>query len=65
MIAVAEKGRENQEPFMVMENVDKTAMMEISKVSSAIHFGSKYSWTIGNADMHTARELESTSIEKY
>ena len=42
VIVTAKKGRENGRPLAI-ENVDKTAMAEVAKVSSAINLGNKYS----------------------
>ena len=41
MIVVAERGRKNGGP-LAMENVDKTAMVEIAKILSIIDLGNKY-----------------------
>ena len=61
---MAERGRENKE-LLAMENVNKTAMAEMTKVSSPIDLGSKYSGTICNADMDIARDLRLIDIKKY
>ena len=42
VIAVAEKNGENKE-LLAIENIDKTAITEVVKVSSAIDFGNKHS----------------------
>ena len=42
MIAIAKKGRENGRP-LAMENVDKTAMAEVAKVSTTVDLSNKYS----------------------
>lgn len=64
VIVTAKKGRENGRPLAI-ENVDKTAMAEVAKVSSAINLGNKYSQIISNADIDTARYLRPTGIKKY
>ena len=64
LIAVAKKGGENKN-LLAMENVNKTAMAEVAKVSSAIKLGSKHSWIISNADIDAAENLGLISIEKY
>ncbi len=61
IIAVAERNRE----LLAMENVDKTVIAEVAKVSSAIDLGNKHSWAISNADMDVARDLRLTGIKKY
>ncbi len=61
MIAVAEKGKE----LLAIENIEKTVIAEVAKVSSAIDLGSKHSWAISNADMDTTRNLKLTGIKKY
>ncbi len=48
-----------------MENVDKTAIAEVTKVLSAIDLGSKHSWAINNTDMDIAGNLGLTGIKKY
>ena len=64
VIAVAERGRENKK-LLTMGNVDKTAMAEVAKVSSAIDLGNKHSWAISNADMDATRDLGLIGIKKY
>ncbi len=64
VIAVAETDGENKES-LAMENVNKTAMIEVAKVSSAIDLRSKHSWAIGNADMDVAGDLGLISIKKF
>ena len=41
MIAMAKKNRENQE-LLAMENADKTAIAEVTKVLSVIDLGRKH-----------------------
>ncbi len=48
-----------------MENVDKTVIAEVAKVSSTIDLGSKHNWAISNADMDVAEDLGLTDIKKY
>ena len=64
VIAVAEKGRKNKK-LLAIENADKTAMAEVTKVSNAIDLGNKNSWAISNADINAARELRLIDIKKY
>ncbi len=64
MIVVAEKGGENKE-LLAIENVDKTAMAEVAKVSSAIDLRSKHIWAISNADMDEVRDVGLIGIKKY
>ncbi len=64
MIAMIEKGEKNKE-LLVMENVEKTAIAEVIKVSSTIDLGSKHSWAMSNADMDAVRDLRLISIKKY
>ncbi len=61
VILVTERGGE----LLAIENVDKTTIAEVAKMSSAIDLGSKYSWAISNADIDTAEDLGLTSIKKY
>ncbi len=42
MIVVAEKGGKNKE-LLAIDNVDKTAIAEVAKVSNTIYLGSKHS----------------------
>ena len=64
MIAAAKRGRKNGEP-LAMENVDKTVMGELAKVSNTIDLGNQYIQAISNGDIDVARDLELTSIKKY
>ncbi len=61
MILVAERGEE----LLAMENVDKIAIAEVTKVLSTINRKSKYSWVISNTDMDTIEDLGWMSIKKY
>ncbi len=56
VIAVAERGGENKE-LLAMENIDKTVMAKVAKVSNVINLRSKHSWAISNADIDTAGDL--------
>ncbi len=58
---MAKKGRK----LLTIENTEKTAIVEVTKVLSDIDLGSKHSWAISNADMDAARDLGLTSIRKY
>ena len=64
MIAVVKKDKENKE-LLAMENTDKTAIVEIAKVSNAIDFRSKHSWAINNTDIDSAKNLRLIDIQKY
>ncbi len=61
VILVVEKGGK----LLVMDNIDKTTIGEVAKVSSAIDLGSKHSWAINNADMDATEDLGLTGIKKY
>lgn len=63
MIKVAEKGRKNKE-LLTIENVDKTTMAEVAKVSNAINLGSKHSWAISNANIDAIKNLGLIGIKK-
>ncbi len=47
------------------ENIDKTAMVEVAKVLTAIDLESKHSWAINNADIDIARDQGLINIKKY
>ena len=53
IIAVAERGRENKK-LLAMENVNKTTIAEVAKMSNAINLGRKYNWAISNTGMDIA-----------
>ncbi len=61
VILVTKRGGE----LLTMENVDKTVIAEVAKVSSAINLRSKHSWAISNTDMDAAEDLGLTGIKKY
>ena len=61
---MVKKSRENG-GLLAMENIDKTAMAEVAKISSAINLGNKYNWAISNADIHVTKDLGLTGINKY
>lgn len=63
IITVAEKDRENQE--LLVEKVDKVAMVEVARMSIAINIGGKYRQVISNIDMDVAEDLRLISIKKY
>lgn len=50
---------------MVIENVDKIAITEVTKVLSANNLSSEYNWMISNIDIDTARVQGLTSFKKY
>ena len=64
IIVIAEKGGENKE-LLTLENADKTAIIEVAKVSSAINLKSKHSLVISNAYKDAAGDLELMGIKKY
>ena len=64
IIAIAEKDRENKKLWTI-ENVDKIAMVEVTKLLSAIDFGSKYSYAMNNTDIDVAKNLKLIDIKKY
>ena len=64
IIAVADRGEENKE-LLAIENINKTAIAKVAKVSNAINLRSKYSWAISNADMDTIGNLGLIGIKKY
>ncbi len=64
LIAIAEKGGENKQ-LLAIENRDKTAIVEVAKVSIAIDPQSKRSWAISNADIDIAGDLWLIGIKKY
>lgn len=64
MILVAKKVRKNKQ-LLVIENTNKDVMVEIAKMSSAIHLGSKHSWVITNTDIDIGKNLELIDIKKY
>lgn len=51
--------------LLAIENVDKTAIAEVAKVSSIINLKSKYNQAISIADMDAAKDQRLTSIKKY
>ena len=64
VIAIIEKSRENKE-LLAIENANKTAIAEVTKVSSAIDFKNKHSLAISNADIDAAKNLRLINIKKY
>ncbi len=61
MILVAERVGE----LLAMENVDKTTISKVAKVSSTIVLRNKHSWAISNTDMDITKDLGLISIKKY
>lgn len=64
VIVVTEKSRENKK-LLAIENIDKTIMVEVTKVLSAINLRSKHNWAISNVDIDVARDLRLIYIQKY
>ena len=64
VIVVVEKDRKN-EGLLATKNADKTAMAKVSKISSAINLGNKYSYVISNTDIDATGDLGLTDIQKY
>ena len=64
VIKVAEKGKKNKE-LLAIENIDKTAMAEVTKVLSIIDLRSKHNKAISNADIDVAEDLSLIGIKKY
>lgn len=64
MIAIAKRGRKNR-GLLALENIDKSAIAEVVKLSSIIDLGNIYNWAISNANIDTARDLRLTDIKKY
>ena len=64
MITVVKKSGENKE-LLAIENVDKIAIVKVTKMSSAIDLKSKHSWAINNADIDAAGNLKLIGIKKY
>lgn len=61
---MAERVGENKE-LLAMKNVDKSIIVEVAKVSSAINLRKKHRQAISNADMDTTEDLELIVIKKY
>lgn len=64
MIAVAKRDKENKKP-LIIENINKSVIIKVTKVSNTIDFDNKYSWVISNMDIDTIRDLKLTDIKKY
>lgn len=56
---------EKVEELFVIENVNKTTIAEVAKVSSAIDLGNKHSWVISNANIDITKDLGLTGMQKY
>lgn len=63
MIIPAEKDRNNKE-LLAIDNVNKTTIAEVAKMSSAIDLNSKYNLTISNINININKILKLTSIKK-
>lgn len=66
MIVVAKRGRQNKDQLAI-ENLilNKTAMAKVTKMSSVIDLGNKYSQTISNTNLNITKDLRLTNIKKY
>lgn len=64
ILATAEKGRKDEKQLVIENLLDNIAMAEVTKVSSVINLGSKYSWAISNTDIDIAKDLGFTDIKK-
>ena len=64
IITLTEKSGENKK-LLAIKYIDKTAMVEMAKVSSTIDFVNKHSWAISNADIDVVGDLELIGIKKY
>lgn len=64
IIVVVEINRKNKE-LLTQKNVDKTAIVGITKVLNVIDLSNIYSWAINNTDMDTARGFRPTDFKKY
>ena len=47
------------------KKVNKAAILEVVKTSSAINISNKYSWVINNIDIDVAKDLGVTGVKKY
>lgn len=57
MVVMAKKDRKNKQQLIMKNLIDKTAIVEITKMSNIIDHESKYSWAISNANINEARNL--------
>lgn len=64
VIIAVKKMRENGD-LLALNNVDKIAIVEVTKMSNTIDLDNKYSLAIGNTNMNTVGNLGLTSIKKY
>ena len=62
MIVAIEKAGEN--PRLLVDNVEKVVMAEVTKVMTAINIISKYIQAISNTDINVTQDLGQTSIKK-
>lgn len=60
-IILMEKGRNNKRPLAI-KDINKTAIAEIAKVSSAINLEGKHKWAISNSNIDAAKDLRLTDI---
>ena len=64
MIVVTERDRENKK-LLVIENINKIVMTEVTIMLSAIDLGNKHSWVINNADINVVEDWGLIDIKKY
>lgn len=64
MIILAQKSR-NNERQLIIENINKIAIVEVAKVLSIINLNNKYNWVITNSDIDATRDPKLTGIKKY
>ena len=60
---MAKRGKENKK-WLIMKNIDSTAMAEVAKVLSIIDFEVKHNWAISNANINITRDLRLAGIKK-
>lgn len=59
---MAKRVGENKK-LLAIENINKTAMVEVVKVSRAINLKCNHIWVISNAYMDTAEDLKLIDIQ--
>lgn len=63
-IIISEKSKKKKKKS-VEENVDKIAMVMVTKILSSVDFNGRYMWTISNIDIDTTKDLGLIDIKKY
>lgn len=51
--------------MLAIENIRKTAIVEVAKLSNMIDLDGKYNWAISNGNIDTTEDLWQTGIKKY